>query len=221
MKMHTKTTLAVLALVAGLALLAGCESDSVAPNDDLPELTREDAAIQSGAVAVTLFTASLMAIEDPGVPTKAPQRYVVDDAGFSGSVWLDFLSEEGGTDATWNTAGWVRLYTTDDPVTYTTPLGGTTVFDLDYSADITRDPTNAVVNGSGTMTSGDYTLSYEITDLEVEEGADYPLGGDVMVTTQGHTVEMSFSGGVNALLVVDGTERWNVNLDTGDVTPAP
>jgi len=45
--------LAALMLMLGLGLwLTGCESDTVAPHDETPELTSEDVAYQSAAMGV-------------------------------------------------------------------------------------------------------------------------------------------------------------------------
>jgi len=126
---------------------------------------------------------------------------------------------EGGADATWQTAGWVRIFTDADPVVYTTPLGGETVFVLDVNADIDRDPDSGVVNGGGSMTSGEYTLTYGITGLTVDEGSDWPTAGTVNVATQGHTVEITFVGTVWAMLLVDTTEAYEVNLNSGETRP--
>jgi hypothetical protein len=219
MKLHRNLMLAALA-VAGLALFAGCDSDSVAPNDNLPAITAEDAANQAGAVAMAWTTIAHLAIDDPGAMAKAATAHPVDGAGFSGEVWIDWRTEEGGADAAWNTAGWVRVFTeTGAPVVYTTPLGGETAFVLDVAAAIERDPTTGEINGGGSMVSGDYTLSYGVTGLIVQEGADYPLDGSIGVDTQGHSVMIQFDGDNTAILTVDMSEYWVVNLDTGAVDP--
>lgn len=217
MKLHKILLLATLAL-AGLALFAGCGSDTVAPHDNLPALTESDAADQAGAVAFTWATIAHMAIDDPGM-SKAATEHPVSGAGFSGSVWIDWRVEEGGADAVWNTAGWVRVFTEDgEPVIYTTPLGGVTEFHLDVASGITRDPTTGVIAGSGGMVSGDYVLTYTIVDLMVVEGEDYPSSGLVEVQTQGHTVAIQFDGDNTALLTVNMSDVYVVNLDDGTVT---
>jgi len=209
--------LLAMAAVAVFALLAGCDSDTVAPHDNLPALTAEDAANQSAIVALTYKQIGPMAIQNPA---KTAGAHPIAGAGFSGEVWIDWLTAEGGEDATWNTAGWVHVFTeADSPVVYTTPLGGTTEFNLDVAADIARDPTTGVISGSGSMVSGEYTLSYTILNLEVVEGADYPATGIIEVVTQGHTVSIVFDGDNTALLTVNMTDVWEVNLDTGAVTP--
>lgn len=223
MKLHKRFLLVILA-VAGLALLAGCDSDPVAPQDDLPVLTEEEAAFQSAAVALTWATISHMAIDNPGVGAKTASAYPVTGAGFSGDVWIDWRTLEGGEDATWDTAGWVRVFTeTGAPVVYTTSLGGTTEFNLDVASNIVRDPTTGVINGGGSMVSGDYTLSYGITNLTVEEGEPYPLEGSIAVATQGHSVMIQFDGSRYAILTVNVNtqEYWEVDLETGDVERLP
>ena len=229
MKMHKKHLLAGLALPALLVLLGGCESDPVAPHDDLPQLTSEERANQSAAIAITMAEAAVKVL-NPGTPMpgKSLHDYPVTGEGFSGGVWIEYLSAEGvadpGSVVTPEDAGWAHLYTaTDAPVVFTTPppFNGRTEFELDFTAVLEQgQPREGVINGTGTMTSGEYIVDFTATDLEVEEDRDYPLG-TVTITAAGGTVDIGFDGDHTATVLVDHVDLYVVDLDTGVVTHIP
>jgi hypothetical protein len=224
MKMHKMIALAGLAL---LALLAGCESDPVAPQDELPDLTSEERANQSVVIAVATAEAATRVLA-PGtpIPSKSLRTYAVTGEGFGGSVLINYLSAEGVPDpmneVTPETAGWAHLFTLEGvPVTYTTPLGGTTEFHLDFTAVLEQGPPReALINGEGTMISGDYTVEFSVEDLEIEEGEDYPLGS-IAVTSMGHSVAIGFDGDHTATVLVDNVDLYIADLETGEVTFQP
>jgi hypothetical protein len=201
MKIMNRNLAVLLALAAFAGLLAGCESDSVAPHDDLPAVTAEDAAFQTAAVAYALAEVGPYILSP--VANKDVTEYTFYGAnGLTGTVYVD----AGATSS--------RLYTADGaPLVYTAPGGGTIMFTLDITGTVSGGIATLAEGSGGTMTSGDYVLTFSTTGLVV--GGAYPVG-DITVATGTHEVTAVFDGTNLAVITVDGgAETWTVNLDTG------
>lgn len=194
---------ALLALAALLGLLAGCESDSVAPHDAIPAVTADDAAYQAGVVAYAVGRVGPYAVD---APAKATHTFT-GEFGLTGTVFVEFAG------------GQSHMYTAEGaPLVYTTELGGQTMFDIDLVGTVNvQAQTVTLVEGSGgTVTSGDYVVAFTTTGLVL--GMGYP-DGVLMVTAGSHSGVVTFDGTNVATIVVDDNgQTWTVNLDTGAVT---
>ncbi len=218
MKMLTKTLLPVLAL---LALLAGCSSDPVAPQDTLPPPTAEDAAFQAGMVAYAV-TAIGPEIMQAANPAKEVRDIVFDgERNLTGAVHMDYRTGPDGVPAAAGVATWVHLFTASgEPVVYTVPdLGGQTGFDLDVMASLDRELDQAtILEGSGgTMTSGDTVVDFTMLGIVVGSGG-YPQAGGMTVTSGEHSAEVMFNGSNVVTMTVDSSATYFIDLDTGEVT---
>ena len=211
----------VLPILMVLGLIAGCESDSVTPNDPLPTLTEEDAAWQSGVLAVIIAKAAPQLIQFTD-PSKAVYEYSF--TGFdaiTGSVMLDFRTGgSGGTPATPSGADFCHLYTEDgESVVFTTDAGGSLSVTLDISSSLDQAANTATIQSgsSGTFSTGDYSGTFAFDDLVVSESSLTPASGGIVVTSGGFAISVVFDGGTTAT-VTAGTTVWIVNLNTGVLT---
>lgn len=197
MKTMNRNLAVLLALAALAALLGGCESDSVAPHDPLPEVTAQDAATQSAAVAFAVAEVGPYILS----PDKVPYTFYGAN-GLTGTVYVD---TDGSTS---------HLYTAEgEPLVYTIVPNGTILFTIDITGTISGGTATLAEGSGGTMTSGDYVVTFSTTGLVV--GGDYPVG-DVTVASGSHEVTIVFDGTNLAVITVDGgAETWTVNLDTG------
>jgi hypothetical protein len=221
MKTTTLRTLTTLAALALLGLAAGCESDSVAPQDALPPISAEDAAFQSGliAAAITRIGPEIMA------PTL-PAKQVVDitwtgQHGLTGTVHIDYRNGPDGDPAAGTAATWARLFTdAGAPVITTVPdLGGQTMFDLDVTATLDQlaDQATILSGSGGTMTSGENVVTFALAGIVVGSGG-YPQQGGMTITAGGHTAEVMFNGTNIVTMIVDSSATYFIDLDTGEVT---
>ena len=217
------TLLASLLLVLGLGLwLTGCESDTVAPHDGTPELTDEDVAYQTAAMAsaVGLVLPQLVEYSDP---SKNEYDYTFPAGGdLTGTIHFDFrVSGADGNPATYDTAGWGRLFTAvDESISFAVGFGGSIELTFDIMADITRDPDTAtILTGSGgTFTSGDYSASFSFEDLVVVRNGDYPTSGSMTFVSGGFTMTVTFNGSNTAVISLNDIATWTVNLDDATLT---
>jgi hypothetical protein len=226
----TRRGVAVTLILAGALLLVGCESDSVAPQDEIPTLTEGDVAQQAGVVATALAKVSpeivafrpAKAAKDLGIyPYDFPNQPQV-----TGMVTLEFFTGgPTGTHVAYDAADFGLLYT--DPgemlrveieVTEDVTLG----FDLGLSVEgyLDRDAGSAVVSGAGTFVSGLHPGSFQFTGLAVSENGLYPTAGSLTFLSAGWTMTVVFDGDVTAEVLLDGTPLYVVNLETGLVEAA-
>lgn len=221
MKTDSRRILSALTVLALLGLVAGCESDAVAPQDQLPPLTAQDAAYQTGLVAAAITQIG------PGLMQSTnPTKQVVDltwagEHGLTGTVHLDYRDGPDGAPAAAGEATWARLHTdAGEPVVFTVPdLGGQTMFDLDVMANLDQEADQAtILSGSGgTMTSGGYVVTFALAGIVVGSGG-YPLGGGMTITAGEHTAEVMFNGTNIVTMIVDSSATYFIDLDTGEVT---
>ncbi len=221
MKTHKKTFLPVVALLALLAALAGCESDAVAPQDQLPPPSRQDTAIQSGMVAYAISEIGPR-IMAPAGPNKVVEHITwTGEHGLTGTVHIDYRLGPDGTPAAGDVATWAHLFTdAGAPVIYTVPgLGGQTMFDLDVTATLDQvlDQATILAGSGGTMTSGDTVVTFEMLGIVVGSGG-YPLAGGLTITSGAHVAEVMFNGTNMVTMIVDSADTYFINLDTGEVT---
>jgi len=217
MKMLKNTAL-LLAVLALAGLLAGCESDSVAPHDPLPELDEGDAATQTGVVAYALTNIAPYLNERDS--TKEVRTNTFNgEHGLTGQVLTDFRDGPDGAPAPAGSAAWARLYT-EAPVVWATGLGGETAFSLDIMATLARDPDTATIlaGSNGGFVSGDYATSFEMDGIVVHSGGDYPTAGSLTVNSGDHVAVATFNGTNMVTVIVDSMMTYIVNLDTGEAT---
>lgn len=221
MKTDSRRILSALTVLALLGLVAGCESEAVAPQDQLPPLTAQDTAYQTGLVA-----AAITRIGPRLMQATNPAKQVVDvtwagEHGLTGTGHIDYRSGPDGAPAAGSEATWARLHTdAGEPIVCTVPgLGGQTRFDLDIMANLDQEVDQAtILSGSGgTMTSGGYVVTFALAGLVVGSGG-YPLGGGLTTTAGGHTAEVRFNGTNTVTMIVDGSATYAIDLDTGEVT---
>ena len=221
MTTRTTRTVAILAALALLGLLAGCESDAVAPQDELPPVTVQGAATQAGIVAAAVTEASQKLVQTIGIDKDVVEEPITGQGGVVGSVFLDFRTGPDGAPATPAAATWARLYTaTGSPLTYTDPrAGGVTTFALDLMADLDRagDTAKVLQGSNGVMTSGDNVVAFAMTGV-ITGSVGYPDDGTLDVTSADHFAQVTFNGTNEATAVVDHERTFIVNLDTGLVT---
>lgn len=216
--------LASLVLMLGLGLwLTGCESDTVAPHDETPALTSEDVAYQAATMASAAGTILPQLVEYSG-PNKNEYTYTFSaPSDVSGTIYFDFRTGGAeGSPAPYDTADWGRLYTaTGEPVTVALGIGGGLDLTFDITAGITRDPDTALVNGGGTFTSGDYGATFTFTDLEIIQNADYPASGTMTFVSGNYTMTVTFDGTSTAVISLNGTPTWTINLDNASIQDIP
>ena len=224
MKNFLKLTLiAGLVLLPGSLVLIGCESDSVAPHDQTPELSEENVAYQTAIVAMAVAEIGPQVLDF--APAKNVYIFSFEDYDhISGEVEIDFRAGGAdGTPATPDVADYAHLYTVGES-SLTLIYGDYTDSAMDLTVDIMTDldqeaGTATVLTGSGgTMVTGIYSGTYSIDDLVISRSNDYPLSGSISFTTGSHTQVATFDGTVIAVISVDGTPRWTLNLDTGALT---
>ncbi|MCK9995921.1 MAG: hypothetical protein KAH56_06550 [Candidatus Krumholzibacteria bacterium] len=223
---------ALLLLTGGL-MLVGCESDPVAPQDELPQLTEQEAAQQAAIVAVGLAKVGPELLKFSGLKAGPAELgiypYEFPSGGdITGSIMLEYFDGgPGGTHSHWNDADYGLLYSpSGEVVTLALDLG----FGFEVSVDLTFDlagpidraADTATVTGSGTLASGDETTGFTIseTDPVVLSGLSaYPSGGTLLFTIDGIQLEVSYDGDDTAAVTIADVVTFMIDLDTGIVTP--
>jgi hypothetical protein len=224
MKNTTRKLSALALLAAGLLLaLAGCESDSTAPKDELPAISQEAAAEQAGYFAYALTQA--YDIYQDALGGKEVDIHSFSRGDASGSFTMDFRSGgPGGTPASSGAADYVHIYTdTGQDVRITRsgqdlPLAVAT-FDVDVYPYDSTPPESGTLNGGGNLVSGAYTSTFTVTDL-VQDTSTYPPSGALGYSAGDHDVRVVFTGSRMAQLYIgpEGSAMlYLVDLDTGDL----
>jgi len=203
------------ALVGLLMIIAGCGSDSLAPNDPIPALSEQASATQAGLVGYAVAAVGPLAVT---YSAKSEIYNFPAGGDVTGGVLLDFRTGgAGGTASTPGNADYVEITTMgDDGLTITAPLGGQLFVTADIMASITRgtpDSATVLTGSGGTLDAGDYQTDFTIGAVAVYE-TGYPTGGPVVCDNGYHTVEIMFDGTALADLSLDGLVRWRFNLDT-------
>ena len=217
----------ILLLGTGL-LLMGCESDSVAPDEELPALTGEEAAQQAALVAVGVakvgpelvkFDGSKASPAEDGVyPYTFPQG-----SNVTGSIVLEFFSGgPTGSHVVWDMADYGKLYTPNgEMVTVSVDLGEidpiySVAFELYGPIDRAAD--TATVSGTGTFISGDRTTPFTLTDVLLEDVSTYPDGGTVVLAGEGIEATVTYDGTRYATVAITDGDTFSLDLDTGIIT---
>ena len=216
--------LAALMLMLGLGLwLTGCESDTVAPHDETPALTEEDAAYQAAAMASAAGQFLPQLVEYNGSDKNEYSYTFPAEGDVSGTIYFDFRNGGAdGTPAPYNTANWGSLFTAaDEEISFAVGYGGSIDLKFSIFADITRDPDTAtLLEGSGgTFTSGAYSATFSFADLVVVRDGDYPASGSMSFVSGGFTLTVTFDGTNIAVASLSGGASWSVNLDDATITP--
>ncbi len=224
--------IAALLLLTGGLMLAGCESDPVAPQEELPQLTEQEAAQQAAIVAVGLAKVGPELLKFSGLKAGPMELgvypYEFPSGGdITGSIMLEYF--DGGPEGThshWNSADYGLLYSpAGEVVTLALDLG----FGFEVSVDLTFDlagpidraADTATVTGSGTLASGDATTGFTIyeTDPVVLSGlSTYPSGGTLVFNIDGIELEVFYDGDDTASVEIAGVITYEIDLNTGIVT---
>jgi len=220
MKSNRKWIMALA--LAGMAalLLAGCENDETAPNDELPPVSEQGAARQAGLMAMAVAQAG------PAVllgPNKDMGTWTFSGGDVTGSFTLDFRC--GGMDGTPcadDVADWAHAWTdAEAPLVMQVEIGGlqtapmTIGFDLE--AVIDQDADTAVISSlnPGTFVAGEYDATWEVDGVLVALGGDYPEEGTVTLTVDGTTAVVTYDGDAIVTITV-GELSLLFDLGTAD-----
>lgn len=224
----------VLILLLGFCLvLGGCESDAVAPQDELPALTEQGAAQQAALVAVGISMAAPELLNfsgKSGAKDLGIYPYTFPEGGgVTGTIMLEyFTGGAGGAHSLWSDADYGMLYTTEgEEVSVDLDLDGLDpefgiTFDVEGPIDQVAD--TAEVFGTGTFTTGDSSNGFDIPEEDpvlLEAISTYPTGGMFAYSADGFELVVVYDGDVTALVFVSGAPEpgYSINLDTGIVTP--
>ena len=229
--------LPILLLACGV-LVGGCESDSVAPHDEIPELTEREAVQQVALVAAGLAKVGPQLLLFDG--TKSGDKdeegvYTQDFADIdyiTGTVILEYFNGgPGGNHCVWDEADYGLLYTRDDPetpevelVTVTLDLGEglEPIFHLGFGlhGDINQETDTAIVSGEGILLmEGFPPRPFMVTNVVLTEVSEFPEGGELSFSTGSFDLVVEYDGEEVAYVTVDGVITFSINLETGVVTP--
>ncbi|MEZ4389139.1 MAG: hypothetical protein R3D98_16460 [Candidatus Krumholzibacteriia bacterium] len=207
-----------LIVLLGLGMmLAGCGSDSTAPDDQLPAPTAEDVATQSGAMASTMMRA-LPRIWDP-TTTKdnGEYTYTFTSGPVLGTIMSEFRDAEGGSLVDYDVAAWCRIFT-GDPLAVTLVDGGVAwQLGFNLTADINQGADTATAAGGGSLVVGDYTATFTLAAVVVHQGDDYPASGTITFVNEGITATVTFDGDAMVTVTV-GDDSWTIDLDDGSIS---
>lgn len=219
-----KSLYLTLALVAAVAMLAGCDSDSTTPNDELPALTNEDVATQTGYVTTALTENMLEIVFAPSSSKDLGEYdYTFDPAtGIVGTVHSEFRTDGPTGDLTdYDSAGWCRVYTTDDLVLTVEALvegfESDVTWTLGFNLTATIAGNTATISGTGALGLGDFTPTFTVDEVVVLDGNDLPQSGTLTFVNSGITATVTFDGG-NLVTLTIGTASWQLNVDEGTIT---
>jgi hypothetical protein len=230
MKHPRSISIVPLAMVVALLALAGCDSDSTAPKDEVPPISEQAAVEQAGYLAY--YVLQSYDVYQDYLTSKDVYTHTFTTGDVHGSFTLDFRNG-GSTGAPCasddESCDYVHIYTdtsdgqsVDLYETYPTsdpPLISTT-FDIEvYPYDNTLHAENGTINGSGQMQSGVYTSTFTIEEVQLGVGT-YPPAGSLTYTSGEHEVAVEFDGTRYATLTIGDTTR-EVDLDTGELVPLP
>jgi len=220
--------LPILVLACGV-LVGGCESDSVAPHDELPELTEREATQQAALVAVGLAQVGPELLTFNGFKALENElgvyiRTFPEGGDITGSVILEyFTGGPGGTHSLWGDADYGLLYTPEGEmvmIEIEVPEVGTAVFGLDFElhGDIDQGADTATISGSGNLSTGDWNPSFTITDVVLTELSSYPEGGSLEFVTGALNLMVEYGGDETATVSINDLITYEIDLDTGIVT---
>lgn len=221
LKLNLKTCLTLLAVLALGAVVVGCDSDSTAPQDEVPALTQSGAAQQAAVVAMAVASAAPEIVTFDGTSKQMYSYTFTGAQGITGTVNLEYWTGgSGGTSATFETGDYAHLWTPNAAgITGTTGAGGSITLTFDIEATVVQASSTAtiVVGSTGTFVSGDYSGTFGFNDVVVTAAA-YPSSGTVVFTSGGHVITITYNGSGTATLSVSGVDTWTVDLDDGTLT---
>lgn len=220
--------LPILVLACG-ALVGGCESESVAPHDELPQLTEREATQQAALVAVGISKVGPELLNFNGLKAFEKElgvytRTFPEGGDITGSIILEYFDGgPSGLHSLWEDADYGLFYTPEGErvtIEVEIPDVGTSVFALDFDlhGDIDQEADTATVSGSGNLTTGDYNPSFTITNVVLTELSSYPEGGTFEFVAGTITVMVEYDGDVTASVWINGVITYVIDLDTGIVT---
>ena len=216
--MRKTLTILMLLLAAGW-LLGGCSSDETAPNDPLPELSDEDVAGQSRFMALAMIEMAPLALEFSGKADASDGRYsyTFTDDEIQGTVQL--LFEQDNAPSGYDVADYARAWTDDGLPLELFPIPGGIAWLLAFTmeSDIDQAAGDAVVDGGGTLTVGDYEAVWTVAGFAIEDDGDWPTDGVITFTNEGITATVTFDGDSTAIVTV-GILTWTLNLENGELT---
>jgi hypothetical protein len=219
----------LLSFAGALLMVAGCSSDSTAPNDDLPPVSQEEAATQAGVLSslMTQFMGEYYDfLSSKDIYTHSFGFVPMDDV--RGTFTLDFQCDGSPCSKDDEDANYVHIYTDADEAQKVKaylpgeamPLA-TLTFDLEVDPyDNTPGSQNGTINGSGSLAAGEYSSSFVVEDV-IMSTADYPPSGSVTYTAGAYEVRVEFDGTSLADLYIGGELYCQVDLDTGDLVFPP
>ena len=222
---------ALLLLLAGGLMLGGCESDVVAPDDDLPELTEMEAAQQAALVAVGVAQVGPQLLKfaglkaGPAVLGVYPYDFPVG-GDITGSIVLEyFIGGAGGTHSTWDEADYGLLYTPEgEAVSVTVELveGAEVIYSVTFNlgGPINRAADTATVSGPGTLIMGDFVQGFTLTNVLLNDVSSYPDGGTMDFLAGSVEITVTYDGSRYATATVLGGSVFEIDLDTGIVSSA-
>ena len=216
--------LAAFALMLGACLwLTGCESDTVAPHDELPQLTDEDKAYQAAAMGAAAGRVLPQIVEFDGTSkNEYTYSFPADGSDLTGNIYFDFrMGNADGAPAAFDAASWGNMFTAaNEPIVFAVGVGGTVEVDFNIVASLVQATNTAtLLEGSqGTFTAGDYSATFAFDGVIVTAGADYPAGGTMTFTSGGTVLIVTFDGDNTATISLNGIITWILNLDDGSIT---
>ena len=209
--------------------LGGCESDSVAPQDELPTMTQDDAAQQAGMVATGLHRLGPQLLRFNPAKGKDDGIYTYEfptEPYVTGMVTMEFFTGgAGGTHVAYDEADYGMLYT--DPgemldITLEFP-GGIEVglgLELDVAGDIDQVAGTADVSGGGHLYTDLFDTGFDFEDVVVTRDPEgYPESGTLTLTNGPWEAVVTFDGDDSAVISFGGDDLFVVDLDTGQVSP--
>jgi hypothetical protein len=212
-------------LVAAGLLVGGCESDSVVPHDNLPAVTQDEAAQQAAlaAMAAAQVGPEIVRFQGNKLLNKALGVYthtMPPGADVQGTVTLEFFDGgPGGVHSSWEDADYALLYTSGDTgITVDLESGGGFGLTFDVTALVDRPADTATISGGGIFTTGDLASTFSFTDLVVTAVSSYPTGGTMGFTSGSHELVIHFDGDQTAVIMVDSTDTYIIDLAEGSVT---
>lgn len=225
----------VLILLLGVCLVwGGCESDSVAPDDQVPALTERDAAQQAALIAVGITKVGPQILNFSGKKPRDKDDVVgVYDYPFppggdiTGSVILEYFTGGAeGVHCPWDEADYGLLYTPEGEMVFVAvelPGGAVPQFELIFSlyGPIDRAADTAEVAGSGTFTSVVYSNDFTIPEaapIILTAVSSYPDGGVFHFTVGAISLVVTYDGSSTAGVEVAEVLTYEIDLDTGGVT---
>ena len=222
---------AMLLLLGCGLLLAGCDSDPVAPQEGPPALTEQEAAQRAGLVAVSMARIGPEILEARTLKDAADELgvypYTFPVGGdVTGTVIMEYFTGGAeGSHSHWNDADYGMIYTeTGSALDVEIPLPVAPEVVVAFSVDfyfagpINRLVDTATVSGSGNFVAGAWTEHFTMTNVQVTGFNDYPSGGTIEYVSGAHTLLVTYDGSDAAIVSVDDVDLYAIDLDTAQIT---